>query len=426
MIASLAARVRRHPAKLCLALGLAYPLAFAPFGVWPSALAGLAGLFALLGDAGPRQAAGRAFAFGLGAFTAGTYWLYTSLHTIGGAPLPLALALMALLIAYLAAWPALAAWLAVRLAPTAGPVRWLLALPAAWCLTELGRGWLLGGFPWLSAGYSASDTALSGLAPVTGVFGLSLAVALSAGALVTLAAGGRRARLIAVASVAGVWFAAAALGRIAWTAPAGDAVDVAIVQGAVPQERKWLPEQLLPTMRLYADLTAAHWDADLVVWPEAAIPSLRYRVQAYYDSLAEAAREQGSDLLIGFVDYREATGQYLNGVMTLGAQTSDYYKRHLVPFGEFFPVPAFVRKWMRLQNLPYRDYSRGAATQTPLVAAGVPVGASICYEDVFGEELRWALPEAALLVNVSNDAWFGTSIAPHQHLQIARLRAMEA
>ena len=426
MIDALRSLARRHPAKLCLLVGALYPFAFAPLGLFPLALLGVAWLFAFVDEVDPREAARRAFAFGVGAFAAGTYWLYTSLHTFGGAPLPVAIGLIAALIAYMAAWPALAAWVAVRWGPPAGLARWLLVLPAAWVLAELGRGWLLGGFPWLSLGYSHSDTFLRGLAPVTGVFGVSLTAALTAGGVVALVRGTRRDRLMAGCVVVAVWLAGAGLERVAWTAPAGQPLSVAIVQGAVPQDIKWKPEQLLPTMRLYSDLTSEHWGTDIVVWPEAAIPAIRQRVQAYFDRLGQLARENGTDLLIGFVDYREATDQNLNGVMSLGASTSDYYKRHLVPFGEFFPVPAFIRNWMRLQNLPYRDYTRGADVQDPLVAGGVPVAASICYEDVFGEELLWALPEAALMVNVSNDAWFGTTIAPHQHLQIARLRAMEA
>lgn len=417
---------RRHRTITCLLAGAAYPLAFAPLAAFPLALLGVAVLFASLDDCRPGQAARQGFAFGVGAFTAGTYWLYTSLHTFGGAPLPVALGLIAALIGYLSGWPALAAYVAVRWTTPAGPLRWLAVLPASWCLAELGRGWVLGGFPWLSLGYSHSDSWLRGYAPVAGVFALSLAAALTAGALVALMRGGGNNRLYACLLLVAVWAGGAALDRVPWTYASGKPVSVAIVQGAVAQDLKWKPEQLLPTMQLYSDLTAQHWDKEIVVWPEAAIPALRHRVQAFFDVVGDNARQNDTDLLIGFVDYRDDTGQYLNGVMSLGTQSSDYYKRHLVPFGEFFPVPDVIRNWMRLRNLPYRDYTRGARVQQPLVAAGVPVAASICYEDVFGEELLWALPEAALLVNVSNDAWFGTSIAPHQHLQIARLRALEA
>lgn len=426
MISAFLSLTRRHPGKFCLLAGAAYPLAFAPVGAYPLALLGVAWLFGTIDQCEPRQAARRGFAFGVGAFSLGTYWLYTSLHTFGGAPLPVALGLIAALIAYMAAWPALAVYVAARWTTAAGGVRWLVALPAAWCLSELGRGWLMGGFPWLSLGYSHSDTYLRGLAPVAGVYAMSWAAALTAGALVALVRGGKRTQIAAALCLVAVWLSGAMLDRVPWTQATGDAVTVAIVQGAVPQDLKWKSEQLLPTMQLYGDLTAQNWDKDIVVWPEAAIPALRHRVGAFFDAIGENARQTNTDVLTGFVDYREQSGQYLNGVMSLGATSSDYYKRHLVPFGEFFPVPDFIRNWMRLRNLPYRDYTRGDKQQQLLMAAGVPVAASICYEDVFGEELLWALPEAALMVNVSNDAWFGSSIAPHQHLQIARLRAMEA
>lgn len=411
---------------LALAGGLLLPLAYAPFHLSPLAPLCVACLFALWDGVSPAAAARRGFLFGFGAFLTGTYWTYTSLHVFGKAPLFVALPLVVSLMALMAAYVALAGWLANRIDPRPGLRRWLLVLPSCWALVEWLRGWLFSGFPWLSLGYSQSDTPLGGLAPVAGVFAVSWAVAFTAGALRALLAGPRRRRALAAAAIVGVWVIGAGLRGVPWTRPAGEPIEVSIIQAAVSQDRKWEPEELLPTMRLYRDLTRRHWSSDLIIWPEAAIPALRVRLRDYFAALREEAQRHEADLLAGVIEYRPDTEQYLNGLMSLRSEGGTYYKRHLVPFGEYFPVPSFVRDWMRLRNLPYSDYSRGAADQEPLRVAGQRVAASICYEDLFGAELIYALPAATMLVNVSNDAWFGNSVAPHQHLQIARLRALES
>ncbi len=404
-------------------------LAFAPFGAFALAPLALAALFLCWEDASPRRAAFRGFLFGATGFLGGTYWLYISLHQFGGAPLFIAIPMMLGLVAVMAAWFALAGWLTVRLAPDAGAARWLLAAPGVWVLTEWLRGWFATGFPWFAWGYSQSDSPLAGLAPLLGVFGVSLAVALSAGVLAGLVrVRAAASRLLLLGLLGAVWGGSAALQQVAWSRPAGAPLAVALVQGGVPQDQKWLEEQRPRTMALYRELTDAHWDADLVVWPEAAIPALLNTVEDYFTSLFVAANRSDTALLIGAIQARGRVPNraYYNSVIAFdGGRVAEYHKRHLVPFGEFYPVPDIVRRWMRDLGLPYSNFSRGPRGQPPLAVAGVEAAVSICYEDVFGAELLGPLPAAALLVNVSNDAWFGGSVAPHQHLQIARMRAME-
>ena len=415
--------VDRFGSGIAFAAGLALPFAFAPFGLTPLAVVLVALLFALWDRATPRRAAWLGFLFGFGAFAYGTHWLYVSLHDFGKASPFLAVPLMAALMALMALYTAGVGYAAVRLS-RAGPVRWLLAAPALWVLAEWVRSWLLSGFPWLSLGYATTGSPLAGWIAPGGVFAASLAVAVSAGALRALL--DRRARVYAAVALAAVWLGGAALTNVEWTRPTGQPLKIGIVQAAVPQDRKWLPEELVPTMRLYRDLTVRHWDRDLIVWPEAAIPALRSSIGDFYASMHSSARETDTALIVGIIEYRPDEDAFYNGVLGFDRGISSYYKRHLVPFGEYFPVPGFVREWMRLRNLPYSDYTAGSDDQAPLPIAGQLVAASICYEDVFGNELRMMLPQATLLVNVSNDAWFGETIAPHQHLQIARVRAIEA
>jgi apolipoprotein N-acyltransferase len=205
-------------------------------------------------------------------------------------------------------------------------------------------------------------------------------------------------------------------------------LSVALLQGAIDQPDKWKPEQLGSTLDLYARLTVQNFGTDLIVWPEAAVPTLIEYVSAYVDDVRRASAARGSTVLLGILRGVPGTAndEFQNVVVALTDPTQTYVKRHLVPFGEYFPVPSFIRSWMRLMSLPYTDALPGVRDQPPLDAAGQRIAVTICYEDVFGAEQLHYLPNATLLVDVSNDAWFGDSIAPHQHLQIAQVRAAEA
>jgi apolipoprotein N-acyltransferase len=199
-----------------------------------------------------------------------------------------------------------------------------------------------------------------------------------------------------------------------------------MLQGSITQDRKWKPEQLKDTLQLYARLTVQNLGADLIVLPEAAVPTLIEYVSDYVDDLRKASAERGSTVLLGILRTDPESKREQNVLVALTQPTQTYVKRHLVPFGEYFPVPPFIRSWMRLMNLPYTDLMPGAPNQPLIDAAGEQIAVTICYEDVFGAEQLRYLPAATLLVDVSNDAWFGDSIAPHQHLQIAQVRAAEA
>jgi apolipoprotein N-acyltransferase len=211
-----------------------------------------------------------------------------------------------------------------------------------------------------------------------------------------------------------------------WTAPSGEPLNVALVQGGITQDRKWLLEELETTKALFSDLTLKLDKADLIIWPEAAIPALAHEEEDFLRGMRELMKARRQELILGILTFDFGTGEFRNSLLTVGAGTGVYHKRHLVPFGEYFPVPEFIRNVLRLMSLPYTDITPGLDGQRPLMVGGVALAPSICYEDAFGDELRDYLPEAGLLVNVSNDGWFGNSIAPHQHLQMARFRALES
>ena len=410
---------------LAFPAGLVLAAAFAPLGVAPLAVLCPAFLFLLWEGTTPRAAAWRGFLFTGGTFLAGTYWLYNSIHLVGQAPLWIALFLMLGLVAIMGSYTALLGYAVARWGVPSGPLRWLVLLPAGWVVVEWFRGWFLSGFPWLALGYSQLETPLRGYAPVSGVYGTSFAVALMAGAIVTLLLGRRAARLTALGLVLVIVIAGALLTRVEWTAPRGTQVSVALVQGAVPQSMKWEAGQRDRTLELYAGLTAPHLGTDIVVWPEAALPALERDIRPFLDSLRAAARGRGSEVILGQLRRDPETGAYYNALLALGESEQWYDKRRLVPFGEFFPVPAQVREWLRLMNLPYSDFEAGADDQPPLAAAGETLAPTICYEDAYASEQLDLVRNSTLLVNVTNDAWFGDSTAPHQHLDISRMRALE-
>ncbi|HSA90194.1 MAG TPA: apolipoprotein N-acyltransferase [Burkholderiales bacterium] len=397
--------------------GAATVLAFAPLGLHPLAFLTFALLAHLWMDAPPRRCAWLGIAFGAGLFGAGVSWVYVSLHQFGGMPAALAAFATVAFCALLALFPAAAGWLQARV-PAPEAARACLLIPAAWVLFEWLRAWILTGFPWLAIGYSAAGWPLQGYAPLGGVHLVSF-LTLSVAGMLWLLLRQRPRFLVLIVLVLG---AGEALRHVAWTAPAGAPVSAALLQGNVEQEMKFRPERAPRILETYARL-AEGTQARLVVFPETALPAFLDRIDpAYLARLDAVGKRNQGDLIVG-VPYR-AGRDYYNSAFTLGASPRQiYHKVHLVPFGEFVP-PGF--RWsLDVLSIPLSDFSRGALDQPPLEVAGQRVAVNICYEDLFGAEIARSLPGATLLVNLSNVAWFGDSIAPAQHLQIARLRAIE-
>jgi apolipoprotein N-acyltransferase len=402
--------------------------AFAPFGWWPLAILAPAALFALIRPLSPRDAGWTGAAFAAGLFSFGTYWLYTAIHGFGLAPVWLTLVLQAALVAIMAVYSAALCYLATRFWSN-GPTRDWLVLPVLWVLLEWLRSWAFSGFPWLGLGYAFIDSPLAGWAPLLGVHGVTAAAAISAAALSAgLSESVPLRRRITVAFViAAAFIAPALLSKISWTHNVGDPFQIAVVQGAVSQDQKWLERNREETIERYTNLTSQAWGARLIVWPEAALPLLANDLTDYLAELQSMGRVHHVDFAIGLVNLDPGTGAFYNGVRVI-SESGDgwYYKRHLVPFGEYFPVPKFVRAWMRLMSLPYDDLTSGAEDQPLLSAAGQKLGLTVCYEDAYGSAQLPVLKQATLLINVTNNAWYGNSTAPHQHLQISRMRALEA
>ncbi|MEI6546381.1 MAG: apolipoprotein N-acyltransferase [Burkholderiales bacterium] len=476
----------RRRAELVLgafALGLLNAASYAPWSHWTVSLLALTGLFWLMHLARSRGAvylmqAVLAFAFGMGWLGAGLSWLFISMHFYGGMPAPLAVMALVLFAAYLSVYPMLASAIAWRWCADRGLMRLALGTAGAWTLAELARGWVFTGFPWLALGYAQIDGPLTGLAPVAGVFalgGVSIGVAsLCAGAIASIGRhralpGSRPIRsdptrpeltladrtptertttertwqdaLRAAATALGLLLAPLALpASDAWTSPSGPALSVRLLQGNVPQDMKFRPERTLAAMQTYVGLIEAG-DAALTILPETAWtipfertpPELAQRLDAHVGA--------GRAVAIGLPALHLETGRGLrddwrlsNSVLLLEpggaadryATAPRYDKQHLVPFGEF--IPWGFAWFVNLMQIPMGDFGRGAPIQAAFAVGGQRVAFNICYEDLFGEEIRAVLLSeqgASILANVSNIAWFGRSHALPQHLQIARMRSLE-
>jgi apolipoprotein N-acyltransferase len=400
---------------------------FAPFGIFPLPIFALAMLFWLWSRAErPAQAAWLGFAFGMGLFCVGIHWIYVALHEYGYMHPILAAIATALFAAVNATLPALAGYVQAKFKATTN-VRILLLMPAIWTLVEWLRGLLFTGFPWLSAGYSqVPNSPLAGYAPLLGVFGVSLVMAVSAGLLLVLwnVRWGRQGK-ISLAVLLVLWVSGAALRSIEWTQAQGEPLKVSLLQGNIAQDTKFAEEALISTLETYRRLAQSS-EARLIVMPETALPLLRQNVpESYQAILREHVRKNGGDILIGA--FEKEHGNYYNSVYSLGSAESQHYRKdHLVPFGEFIPLRS-VLGWLinDVLDIPMGDLSSGGATQAPLNVAGQRVAVNICYEDAFGEEIIRALPQATLLANVTNDAWYGDSHAAMQHNQLSQMRALE-
>ena len=422
--------------------------AFAPFHAWPVALVSLTMLFALWHRAERAwRAALIGFCWGLGLFLVGVPWIYVSLHTYGGMPAPLATLAVLLFCAYLALFPALAGFVQSKF--KSRPIWQLLFLmPVAFVAAEALRGWVVTGFPWLIVGYSQTPLAdvaaplsapLSGYAPVFGVFGISLLLAFTAGAMVLASAKlsrvtpSMRLRRLLGQTATVIWIGGLLLGAYDWSTPSGKPIPISLAQGNVAQNLKWREDQAAASLENYLQLVAQS-RGKLIVLPETALPFMLQDVPtSVKTAIAEDARARGGDLLMG-VAFRGARGvdasaaesefRYYNGAVAFGAASPQQYaKQHLVAFGEFVPpLFSWVYQWLRI---PLSGFTPGDDQPLPMSLAGHRVAVNICYEDAFGAEIARQLPAAELLVNLSNMAWFGTYLAADQHAQFSQMRALE-
>ncbi len=433
---------RRHPWPVSAAVadgaailgGAVFPLSLSPFDFWLAAPASVLLLYFSVSDVNTAAQAisnkqpfkasvprviFRFYLYNLALFGVGISWIYVSIHNFGGASPALAASLVALMVSAYALIAVPQGFLYGRYLRS-GPLLSLVGFSSLWILQEWFRSWFLSGFPWLFVGYAVIDTSLAGYAPFLGVFGVGLVLVLSA-CLIFEALRGRRYILLLPFFV--LLSAAFILDTLRFTTPER-VISVSLVQGNVAQDTKWERASAAPILDRYLSLSDSEWGQDLIIWPEAALTLFRQEAPSILKMLNARASQHDSTLLLGIPD-RDADGAYQNTVIALGAGSGKYIKRHLVPFGEYVPFETQLRGMIEFLDLPMSHNQPGPARQTPLLAGDLRLSTSICYEVVYPDLVRTSTRLPDLLVTLSNDTWFGESIGPWQHLQMARMRALE-
>jgi len=416
---------------LCLFCGAMVPLSFAPFNTYSSLFVYLIFLplalfvYQTVNAANTRQAFYRGLLFGVGLFGVGVSWLYIAIHDYGAAHWSLASAFTGLFIVfmstYYAAFSALIYTIKKQL-NVSDSALFLFYIPVLWVFFEWLRSWLFTGFPWIISGYPLIETPLAGFAPVVGIYGLSLLVILLACLLLV------RLRFWIISLLLVFLFSSAyLLQQVQWSKSVGEPLSIALIQGNVNQSIKWSRYQLEKTKQLYVDLSKDQWHTnDLIIWPENAIPVFYHTLETgYYHALTQQAKKSKTELITGLPIFDDKTQQYYNSLITLGGEPGHYYKTHLVPFGEYVPLAALIRDLIKFFNMPMSGFSPGEANQPPLKIKDYQAVITLCYEDVFAQDILKHIPDAQFMINLSNNGWYGDSFAPHQHLEMARMRALE-
>ena len=412
---------------LSILSGILLTLSFAPFNYSYLSFVSLTLIFLAWQQCSPSRALLRGYLYGVGLFGSGISWVYISIHDYGGAPQIGALLLTLLVICFWALFPALTGYLSLKLTQKTQKNKIVWIIPLVWMLIEYFRGsWLLNGFPWLQIAYTQMNTPLQGFIPILGVYGTGFLLSFLASLLASELIGGlKKVKISAIAFIV-VCALGMGLQNIEWTQPIGKEIKVALIQGNFSQDQKWLPKNKIKTLLSYREMTEQNWDSDVIVWPETAVPDYLSHVEKHFlTPLSRAAKANKTDIILGILVTHQQEKQYFNAAITLGQQEAHYYKNHLLPFGEYLPLQPLSGFVLQSLGIQLSDFNSGGDQQTLLKAAGYPFSTSICYEDAFGSEIIHTLPEAAYLVNITNDGWFGDSTEPYQHMQIAQMRALE-
>ncbi|WP_165310587.1 apolipoprotein N-acyltransferase [Vibrio ziniensis] len=413
-------------------VGALTTLSFAPYQIWPLAFISPAILLLLLNKQSAKKGAWIGYCWGIGQFATGISWVHVSIDTFGGMPKIASVFLMVLLIAYLAIYAALFGWTINRFFHTSNRMRLLVAAPILWIIGDWLRGWVMTGFPWLWLGYSQIDSPLANFAPIGGVELLTLLVLICSGCLAYSFISKSWSTLAIPAIVFATGYG---LNAAQWVTPQPlRSTKIALIQGNIDQALKWAPSHRWPTIMKYTDLSRENWDADIIIWPEAAVPAFEYELPSYLKSLDELARMNNSGIILGILNQNE-NREFYNSILAVGGThdaeysydvSKRYNKHHLLPFGEFVPFGDILRPIAPFFNLPMSSFSRGSFVQKNIRISGHTFASALCYEIIFNEQVRQNVNEDTdFILTLSNDAWFGKSIGPLQHMEIARMRALE-
>ena len=416
-----------------MACGILYPLAFAPFGIWPLAFLSITCLLYVLTKKTALTPFKLGLYWGIGAFGVGASWVYVSIHEFGFVPAPGAALLTLVFVLFLSLYKGLFTYLCHKIISHSHLTLIIFIAPVCWLLGEYLQAVVFGGFPWLIAGYSQTDSPLAPLATWFGVYGISwFVVAISA--LLALFARPQIQKSALMICV-GVFVSVIVFANVHHVnAPKKysdlEGLDVALVQPNVAQEKKWDRKYFSSIIDILFNESESLWGADLLVWPEGAIPAYAHQVNDILQDLGRIGSENGTSLILGIPEYVPDTKRSYVSLMAFGEQPQSYHKQVLVPFGEYVPLEDWLRGAIKFLDLPMSGFTPATDSQKPMQFEKATVIPAICYEIVYPQIIRNLAVQSdedkpQLIVTVSNDAWFGDSFGPYQHMQMARMRSLE-
>lgn len=405
--------------------GLLVPCGFAPIHLPGLAILGIAFLFIQLRQKTVKQSFFIGFAFGIGFFGLGISWVYNSIHNYGHLNPPLSAFITLVFIAYLALFPALVAMLYQRLTLKKSLVFNCFLFSALWCLGEFLRSTFLSGFPWLLLGVGQFDTPLKYLLPIIGIYGVGFITCLASTCLAASIQTTRRTRrYLWIIACIGILISPLLLKNQEWTSTESSAVSVGVIQANLSMRDKWDEALFWKLLERYEhDTVKLIGKKQLIVMPESAIPVPMNYVSDFLNDLDLRATKAGSTILLGIPQPTSNDDTaYYNTLATLGLGKGSYLKQHLVPFGEFIPHPFLqLTQWL---SLPAANMKSGKSQQPLVLVNNHPIATLICYEVAYPQLLRNQLPQAEWIVSISDDGWFGHSMAVYQQLQMSQVLSM--
>jgi apolipoprotein N-acyltransferase len=419
------------PALCALLAGAAMTYGFAPYYVGIAPMISCAVFLGALKNQSAKKSFLIGWLYGLGMFGTGVSWIYVSIHDFGNASPVLASVITLGFVMGMAFYPAILGSLLGKFFPKQNAVRCIFAFPALWVIFEILRGWFLTGFPWLYVGYAEMGNHLSTFAPVGGVWLVSWMTVLFASLAYTLVdylydhGKSGWVKLGFVAGMFAIWAGAFTLTRIDWTLESAQKLDVALIQGNIPQLVRWDPDHISNIVRTYEVLTQQGLDKNVIIWPEAAIPLQLPLSAPLFKRMDNLLKSHNTALIAGVPTELPDGHHFYNSLVTAGNAQGVYHKENLVPFGEYVPFEGTLRGLIGFFDLPMSSMVSGPGNQGPLVAQGYTFAPAICYEIAYPMFVQKMGKDSDFILTVSNDAWFGNSIGPAQHLQIAQFRALE-
>ena len=408
-----------------LLTGLFIPLGFAPFHLPGLAIVGLALLFIQLNNKTAKQSFLIGFSFGLGCLSFGVSWVHVSIHQYGHLNFILSAFITFVFISYLAIFPALATLCYQKIAIKNKLLFNCFLFSSLWCLSEFLRANLMGGFPWLLIGFGQIDTPLRYFLPLFGVYGVSFIACIAATLLACGMKATRSRRYHWIIPFIILMIGPTLLKNIQWTSIRSTPISVGVIQANLSMRDKWdesLFWALLEQYQRYIEQLVGK--KQIIVMPESAIPVPINYVSDFLDNLDYQANQNKSAILLGIPQPTSVdSSAYYNTLTTLGFAQGTYLKQHLVPFGEFIPQPfQVISDWLAL---PVANLKSGHPHQSLITVHDHPVATLICYELAYPNLLRLQLPQAQWIVSISDDGWFGHSLAMHQQLQMAQVLSLQ-